>query len=365
MKISTIIFLFLFITPIIGSGKGSSSKRARLNPKEYREPESSGTETEQTNIAGTDSTDPNVHGSAEPLASENVPFHEMEHLNSNNPFFHNIPQHMQLHNSRVNMKIIHNEGPKDFYKSKAYRYNWIEGVDEGLKNYHLAEGMKDKKIYVGCNRCMRYLWFEHIDNFKAHNNAHNKLNERMAEISNDEKKMKKLESRYRYAKKQINSDILIPNNKALGFECEACRVNGYNFVILSPNMNDIRKHLNTKIHINSVKRYNTSEQRSINYNDVELEGHYGGSSHPQFQQTFHHSALYPSSQEFDRQQIQKAIEQSTLEMNQSQRTRAQGPMIREPTDQGRLHLREIGQRFDDPNRKGKEIDLNQSESESD
>nr|CAD2188082.1 unnamed protein product [Meloidogyne enterolobii] len=94
---------------------------------------------------------------------------------------------MLSHNSKVHMKIIPNEGPKDFNISKAYRYNWFEKLENGLNNYHLAEVMKDKKIYVGCNRCKKYFWFEQKDNFNGHNNTHNKLDKRMAEISKDVK----------------------------------------------------------------------------------------------------------------------------------------------------------------------------------
>ncbi|CAK5105101.1 unnamed protein product [Meloidogyne enterolobii] len=122
MKISTVIFLYLFVTPLSGSGrerKGSSSKRGKFNPKQYREVESSGTETEPIYIGGTGSSGPNVQEGAEPLASENVHFHEMENIYSKNPFFYNIHQHMLSHNSKVHMKIIPNEGPKDFNISKA------------------------------------------------------------------------------------------------------------------------------------------------------------------------------------------------------------------------------------------------------
>nr|CAD2192677.1 unnamed protein product [Meloidogyne enterolobii] len=37
-------------------------------------------------------------------------------------------------------------------------------------------------------------------------------------------------------------------------------------------MREIKQHLYSDLHKTSVKGYNTLEQRSINYNDVELEG---------------------------------------------------------------------------------------------
>nr|CAD2208826.1 unnamed protein product [Meloidogyne enterolobii] len=156
---TSIIFLFLFVTPIIGSGKGSSSKRGRFKPDHYLDEESSETETEQSHIGGTSSTDPNVYGGTQTLNLETVTIQEQEN-----------PQQI-LPNNIVAMKKIPYEKANS-NKSKAYRYKWIEEVEEGLNNYHLAEGIKDKMIYIGCDRCRRYFYFEAKVNFMPHNKSH-------------------------------------------------------------------------------------------------------------------------------------------------------------------------------------------------
>nr|CAD2191943.1 unnamed protein product [Meloidogyne enterolobii] len=104
MKISIIIYLLLFVTLLSGSGKerkGSSSKRGKFNPNQYREVESSGTETEPTYIGGTGSSGPNVHVGAEPQ-----------------PFLDNPPEQMQSHN-KVEMKIFSYENSEKFTGSIA------------------------------------------------------------------------------------------------------------------------------------------------------------------------------------------------------------------------------------------------------
>ncbi|CAK5122167.1 unnamed protein product [Meloidogyne enterolobii] len=91
MKILTFIFLFSFVTPIIGSGGGSSSKRGRFNPYQ-----SSGTEPEPSNIVGSSSSDPVTHAEGTTSSSVHAPveLHHMGNLFSNIPFtgYHQFDQ---------------------------------------------------------------------------------------------------------------------------------------------------------------------------------------------------------------------------------------------------------------------------------
>nr|CAD2188081.1 unnamed protein product [Meloidogyne enterolobii] len=55
-------------------------------------------------------------------------------------------------------------------------------------------------------------------------------------------------------KKLDPRNFLIPNNEAFCYECEACRVDGYKFMILTLYIKTIEEHLYSQSHINAVNR---------------------------------------------------------------------------------------------------------------
>uniref|UniRef100_A0A915N4T3 Uncharacterized protein n=1 Tax=Meloidogyne javanica TaxID=6303 RepID=A0A915N4T3_MELJA len=307
MKISSIIFLFLFVTPIIESGrgnKGSSSKRCKLNPKQYRELGSSGTETEPTYILGTGSSDPDAHEGAVPLAGDNVPIQEMENLYSNHPFSGNPP--LQMPSDKVQMKKI--------------SFNNQEKVDRSEAG---------------------------------------KVQDRPANSFDQTNVVYKLVEKY--GNELVNLDpenFLSWNEDALCYECEACKVDGYQFLIFKLEITYIRNHMKSSNHKKAVERGETHQPNPEHQVDWQQETQHHSYSY-NFQPNlygYQHAPQQNPDYEFNPQQMQQAMDESG-QMFQAQQGRARGPLIQEPTGQEHSTFHGHGLPTGDPKDKGKQIDL--------